>query len=165
MNQCWTVGNLPCFPHKWNLKDEALVLPRFNNCIVLFVKCILNESLGVWGADYVVFVENRKTVSIKREREILMKVWMGSDNNWSCERFKKIVNQRHGGCVKSEMRIGLFTSLIPIRLQGTFIKQEHAMLCLRLPDPCTFVSLIWLNNRYPAETLSVVAEREELLGT
>lgn len=36
-----------------------------------------------------VFVENRKTVSIKREREILMKAWMGSDNNWSYERFKK----------------------------------------------------------------------------
>ncbi len=30
-----------------------------------------------------------KTVSIKQEKEILMKAWMGSDNNWSCERFKK----------------------------------------------------------------------------
>jgi len=32
---------------------------------------------------------NRKTVSIKQEREILMKVWMESDNNWGSVRFKK----------------------------------------------------------------------------
>lgn len=84
---------------------------------------------------------------------------------------KKIVNPRCRGCVKAEMRIGLitglseplFTSLIPIRLQGTFIKQEHAMLCLRLPDPCTFVSLIWLNNRSPTDSLC--GRGKELLWT
>lgn len=80
---------------------------------------------------------------------------------------KKIVNHRRRGCVKAEMRIGLitglsealFTSLIPIRLQGTFIKQEHAMLCLGLPDPCTLVSLIWLNNRSPTDSLCGCGKR------
>lgn len=136
--------------------------------LCFMVKCILNESLGVWGGRLCGRGYSWKIVRLSQSNGRGRYWWKhgwGVTITGAMSALKKIVNQRHGGCVKSEMRIGLFTSLIPIRLQGTFIKQEHAMLCLRLPDPCTFVSLIWLNNRSPTETLSVVAEREELLGT
>lgn len=73
----WTVGNpvLLCLQMKSG-KDETLGQPRFDNCIVLFAWCILNESHGWYGGRGYSY-EKRKTVSIEQELEILMKAGKG----------------------------------------------------------------------------------------